>query len=94
VIEEVQVAAARARRLDCLVMPLEQTLRLREGPVLLRVRRSRHEEDLGGDIFGAHLAGGDLRSVPPECRRLDEREVLDDHPFQTGHGEPLHLAVR
>ena len=51
------------RRLDGLVVPLQQPLGVGEGAVLLGVRGGGQEEDLGGDVLGAQLAGLDLRRV-------------------------------
>ena len=94
VVVEPELGAAVALGVDRLVMPLEQPLRVREGAVLFDVRRSRHEEDLGGDLLRHELAGLDLgRVVPPRCR-LDLDEVADDEPVELREGEPVRLRVR
>src|SRR3954471_23999598 len=71
---EPELRAAVLLRLDRLPVPLQQTLRVREGAVLLGVRRGREEEDLGRDLVGPQLARLDLGAVVPERRGLD----LDD----------------
>ena len=61
VVVEPQFAAGVAGRLDRLVPPLQHPLRLGEGALLLHVRGSGQQEDLGGALLGDDLAGGDLR---------------------------------
>src|SRR5690349_23624847 len=67
---EPELRAAVPLRLDRLPVPLEESLRVREGAVLLGVRRRRQEEDLRRDLLRLQLARLDLRAVVPEGRRL------------------------
>src|SRR5207248_8074647 len=55
VVVEPEVGAAVVLRLDRLEVPLEEPLRVRERAVLLDVRRSRQEEDLGRDLLRPEL---------------------------------------
>jgi hypothetical protein len=48
---EPKLAPAIARRLDRLVVPLQQPLRVRKGAVLLGVGRARKEENLGRNVL-------------------------------------------
>jgi hypothetical protein len=57
---ELQVADRVTGWLDGLVAPLHEPLGVGERPGLLGVRGRRHEEDLGADVLGDHLAGLDL----------------------------------
>ena len=47
-----QLAAAVAGRIDRLLVPLQQALRVGERPVLLGVAGGGKEEDLGADVVG------------------------------------------
>ena len=89
-----QLAARVAGRLDRLLAPLQQALRVGERPVFLDVRRGGKEEDLGLDVFGAQLARRDLRRVEPERRRLDLHHVAHDQPLQFRERAPLEPRVR
>ena len=51
VVVEPELGAAVLLRLDCLEVPLQQPLRVRERAVLLDVGRGGHEEDLGADLL-------------------------------------------
>src|SRR3954451_14504424 len=77
-----ELRAAVLFRLDCLPVPLEQPLRVREGSVLLGVRRSREEEDLRRDLLRLQLARLDLGAVVPERRGLDLDDVTHDEPLE------------
>jgi hypothetical protein len=66
VVHEPQLRAAVAARLDGLLAPLQQALRVGEGALLLDVGRRGQEEDLGGDVGRRDLAGLDLGRVAPE----------------------------
>ena len=61
VVDERQVAAGVAGRVQRLGVPLEQPLGVGEAAVLLHVRGGGQEEHLGRDLLGDQLAGGDLR---------------------------------
>jgi hypothetical protein len=86
VVHEPQLAAAVAGRFDRLVVPLQQPLGVGEGAVLLGVGGRGQQEDLGGDLLGAQLAGLDLRPVAPEAGRFDLDQVADDQPVEAGQG--------
>ncbi len=90
---EPQVAAGVARRIERLAVPLEQPLRVGEAALLLGVVGGGEEEDLGTDVLGPHLAGLDLRSVLPERRALDHREVAHHQPVEIRQAGPLHAGV-
>src|SRR5207248_9258072 len=75
VVDEPEVGAAVALRVERLEVPLPEPLRVRERAVLLDVRRRRHEEDLRADLFRLQLARLELRGVLPERRALDLHEV-------------------
>jgi hypothetical protein len=94
VVVEPELRAAVGLRLDGLVVPLQQPLRVRERAVLLDVCRRRHEEDLGRDLLGLQLPRLDLRAVVPEGRGLDLDEVAHHEPVELGKCEPICLAVR
>ena len=94
VVREAEIGAAILRRLDGFPVPLEEALRVREGSVLLDMRRRREEEDLRRDFVRLQLAGFDLRRVVPEGRALDLDEVAHDEPLETGEGQSLQLRVR
>src|SRR5204863_9558188 len=80
--------------IDSLVVPLHESLRIREGAVLLDVRRRGHEEDLGRDLLGRQLTALDLGRVVPEGRRLDLDEVADDEPVERRQPLTVQLRVR
>src|SRR5699024_821626 len=84
-VEKFQLGARITRWGDGLVTPLHQSLGLGERPGLFGVVGGWHEEDLGGDIFGLELTGGNLWTFFPPGRSFDELEISDDHPFQVGH---------
>ena len=60
VVEEPQLRAAVARRVDRLLAPLQHPLGLRERALLLGVRRRREEEHLRAALLRHDLAGRDL----------------------------------
>src|SRR5207248_7744795 len=82
VVGEIEIAAAVAGRLDRLVMPLQEPLRVGEGAVLLDVGRGGEEEDLGLDVPWRHLARLDLRSRAPEFSGLRDLEIADHEPVE------------
>ena len=94
VVGEPQVGAPVAGGLDGLRVPLQETLRVREGAVLLDVRGRREEEDLGAALLGPELARLDLGAVGPERGRLDLVEVADDEPVELREREPVQPGVR
>src|SRR5207253_10760637 len=94
VVYEPELGAPVALWLERLEVPLQETLRVREGPVLLDVCSSRHQEDLGADRLRLELAGFELRRVVPEGGALDLVEVAHDEPVQACQREPLQLRVR
>ena len=94
VVEEPQVRALVAGRLDRLLPPLDHALGLGERALLLHVRGGGEEEHLRAARLGADLAGLDLRRVLPERGALDHGEVADDHPVEVRHAQALQLAVR
>jgi hypothetical protein len=73
---------------------LQQSLGIGEGPRLLHVRGSRHEENLGAAAFGDDLPGLDLRCILPEGGAFDHGHVADYQPVQFGQAQPLQAAVR
>jgi hypothetical protein len=73
VMGEVELGAGVAGRVERLVTPLQEPLRVREVALLLHVRGGRHEEDLRADVLRPNLARADLRRLPPEARRLAGR---------------------
>src|ERR1043166_260063 len=79
---EPELRAAVLLRLDRLPVPLQQPLRVREGPVLLGVRRGGEEEDLRLDLLRLELARLDLRAVVPEGGRLDLYDIAYDEPLE------------
>ena len=81
-------------RLDRLPMPLQKPLRVRERPVLLRVRGGGEEEHLRRDLRRLQLPGFDLRRVVPERRRLDLRQVAHDEPVELRECKAVELRVR
>src|SRR5437868_11074796 len=91
---EPELGAAVLLRLDRLPVPLEQALRVREGAVLVGVRRRRQEEHLRTDLIGAQLALLDLGTVMPERGRLDPDDVAHDEPVELCEPEPMQLPVR
>src|SRR5581483_8890623 len=70
VVVEPELRAAVLLRLGRAEVPLQETLRVREGAVLLEVRAGRQEEDLGADLLRRQFARLDLGAVVPERRRL------------------------
>jgi hypothetical protein len=93
VVHEPQLGARVAGRVERLVVPLQQPLRVGEMPVLLDVRGGRHQEDLGLDVLRPQLAGADLRAVAPERRRLELGEVAHHQPLQVRERAPLQAGV-
>ena len=91
--EELQFALAVAGRLDGLVPPLHQPLRLGERTCLLDVGGRGEEEHLGRDVLGSQITGGDFGAVFPPGGRLDHVEVADHQPLQVRHTHALHSAV-
>ena len=91
---EPEIRAAIVLRLRRLVVPLQQALRIRERAVLLGVRSSGQEEDLGRDLLGLELARLDLRAVVPERRGLDLDQIAHDEPVELREAEPVRLRVR
>ena len=93
VVHEPQLRARVARRVERLVVPLQQPLGVGEVAVLLHVRCGRHQEDLRLDVLRAQLARLDLGRVAPERRRLELGEVADHQPLQVGERAPLQARV-
>ncbi len=70
---EVQFAARVGGRFDGFVVPLQQSLRVGEGPVLFGMRGGGEEEDFGACCF---------RVFMPEFPVPDEREIAYYEPFE------------
>ena len=86
---EPEVGPTVGLRIDGLVVPLDEALRVGERAVLLDVRGRREEEDLRRDLFRLQLAAFDLWRVVPERSALDLDEVADDEPFELRQPEPV-----
>ena len=94
VVHEPGLAARIPRRIDRLLVPLEQALRVREASVLLGVAGRRQQEYLGADLLGPQLAALDFRRVVPEGGRLHFDHVADDQPFELGQRLALQPRIR
>ena len=94
VVDEPGFAPRVARRIDRLVAPLQQALRVREAAFLLGMRGGGEEEHLGGDRIGLELAALHLWRVQPERRRLSFDHVAHDEPLEVGERAPLETRVR
>ncbi len=93
-VEEPQVGAALAGRLQGLLPPLQHPLGLGEGAIFLHMRGRRQEEHLGAALGGHDLAGGHLGRVLPEGRALNKEQVTHHQPVEVGHAQPLRPAMR
>ena len=93
-VDEPGFAARVAGRIDGLVAPLQQALRVREAAVLLGVSGRGEEEDLGGDRSGPELAALDFRRIQPERRRLGLDHVTHDQPLEVGERAAFEPRVR
>src|SRR5438309_5478159 len=82
VVDEVRLAASVALRLDCLLVPLQQTLCVGEGAVFLYVRCGSEEEHLGANVLRTELSAFYFGRVIPEARRLRLEQVAYHQPLQ------------
>ena len=88
-----QIASAITGRVNGFVMPLQQTLRVRECAVLLGVRGAWKEENLGFDVFRPDLTAMNLRSLAPEIRRLCNGEIAHHEPIQLTQTFSMQRAI-
>ena len=92
-VDEPGFAPRVTRRIDGLVAPLQQALRVREAAVLLGVRGGGEEEHLGRNLVGSELAALHLGRIQPEGRRLGFDHVAHDQPLEVGERAPLEPRV-
>ena len=85
--DELRVGLHVARRIDGLLVPLDQPHRIGEAAVLLCGRRGRDEEDFRLDVLGV-LAG-----LLPDFCGLREEDVDHDEPVETLHPGASELGV-
>src|SRR5690349_2989758 len=80
---EPQLRAAVAGPVDQLVMPLHETMRVRESTFLLSCSdRRRHEEKFGLDVSCSELAVFHELTRVPERSRLGLGEIAHDEPVE------------
>ena len=75
------------------VVPLQEPLGVRVGPVHLGGRRGGQEEDLGGDLLGLQDALDGLGAVLPERGGLRLVQVADDQPVELRQRPALIAGV-
>lgn len=94
VMNEPGLAPRIARRVDRLVVVLDQTLSVCEGAFLLGDAGRREEKDLRLDLLRDELAGSDLGRVVPERRRLRLDHIAYDKPAKLRERSALESRVR
>src|SRR5262249_6964125 len=80
VIHEPRVAPGVTGRIDRLLTPLDQALRIRETAFLLDVPGRGQQEHFGRDVHHAQLSALDFGRVVPEAGGLDLDQIADDEP--------------
>src|SRR5437762_10533516 len=90
---KIQVAAAIAGRLDGLMMPLQEPLRVCEAAVLLCMCSCREEEYFSRDFLCPDLAALDLRCLAPELRGLGHRKIAHHQPVKLSQSLVFECAV-
>ena len=69
-------------RINGLLAPLQESLRIGECAFFFSMACRREKENFGLDVLGLQLAAVDLGRFAPEIRRFDFDHVANDQPFQ------------